>query len=69
MRKLIYGKFWVVQLANALIIFRFYKAEFVFSKQTSVLFAVALLMNLTGCLCYARNISSYNHTVLLMFLS
>lgn len=70
MRKPIHGKFWVVQLANALIVIRFVKAEVVFSKQALVLvFAVALLMNLAGCLCYACNVSSYNHTVFLMFLS
>lgn len=70
MRELIYDKFWVVQFPNALIFISFLKAEVVFSKQTLVLlFVVALLMNLTGCLCYACNISSQNHTVFLMFLS
>lgn len=59
MREPIYGKFWVLQLPNALIIIRFVKAEVVFSKQTLVLlFVIFLLMNLTGCLCYACNISS-----------
>jgi hypothetical protein len=70
MQKPIYGKFWVVQLTNAQIFIRFLKVEVGFSKQNLVLlFAVALLMNLTCCLCYACNISSYNHAVFLLLLS